>query len=198
VHFGQERPLELSARRHPLNGRSKPDSRSIELATSSGEKGRPGTGKSTFAEYAGRLCYVPSSARIGSKPRYGAPASDVRRTRGGPPTTCSRHSQKTSFAQAVRHSGQRRQVRAHQIQLALPSGPVRCRLSRCRVCLLGPRTTAQAAGGEESRHPRLAGALLGGSRKRRPRYELWQDDRLVLDTTHPLEGNLDALHTYLL
>ena len=30
------------------------------------------------------------------------------------------------------------------------------------------------------------------------RYEPWQDDRLVLDTVHPLEENLDALHSYLL
>ena len=32
----------------------------------------------------------------------------------------------------------------------------------------------------------------------RERYESWQDDRLVLDTVHPLDVNREALHSYLL
>jgi hypothetical protein len=32
----------------------------------------------------------------------------------------------------------------------------------------------------------------------RARYEPWQDDRLVQDPAHPLDGNLDALRSYLL
>ena len=31
----------------------------------------------------------------------------------------------------------------------------------------------------------------------RERYEPWQDDRLVLDTVHPLDVNREALHSYL-
>ncbi len=111
--------------------------------------GLPGTGKSTFAEYAGRLLLCPVFS-------------------------------KDWLEASLWRSGIGREANsgwaAYDLLTTLAENQLRLKQS----AILGRKLSWEEA---ES-----VGA----------RYEPWQDDRLVLDTIHPLEGNLDALHSYLL
>jgi predicted kinase len=161
--------------------------------------GLPGAGKSTFAEYAGRLLLCPVFSKdwleaslwrsgIGREANSGWAAYDLL-------TTLAENQLRIMQSAILDSVATFERIRSGWRFLAAQYGAA-FRVVEC-VCsdreLLRRRLEVRNRGIPGWPELSWEEAESVGAR-----YEPWQDDRLVLDTVHPLEENLNALHSYLL
>jgi predicted kinase len=161
--------------------------------------GPPGTGKSTFAEYAGRLLLCPVFSKdwleaslrrsgIGREANSGWAAYDLL-------TTLAENQLRLKQSAILDSVATFERIRSSWRFLAAQYGAA----FRVVECVCSDRELRRRR--LEVRNRGIPGwpeLSWEEAESVGARYEPWQDDRLVLDTIHPLEGNLDALHSYLL
>jgi predicted kinase len=160
--------------------------------------GPPGTGKSTVAEYAARLLRCPVFSKdwleaslwrsgIGRDTNSGWAAYELL-------TTLAENQLRLKQSAILDSVATFERIRSSWRSLAAQYGAV----FRVVECVCSDRELQRSRLEVRNRGipgwPELTWAEAESVRER---YEPWQDDRLVLDTVHPVDVNREALHSYL-